>query len=138
MNAFDMAWTFLKAERRPFRFRDQRYKTGRMPRVESTPEVSVPEPEDEGPPLEGRLRAAQLQLDHINRLRLKRGEEEITFPDYLKQSGLYDEYMESDLSQGDFTQEMGDGDAFVPVSDVVKPKRRQEDDDSRFDYVVGR
>jgi len=135
MNAFDMAWTFLKADRNAFR--DQRFKTGRSPTVQSTPDVSIPEPEDEGPPLEGRMRAAQIQLDHINRLRLKRGEEELTFPDYLMQSGLWDEYVQSDLYP-DFTQEMGDSDAFVPVSDVVKPKRRQEDDDSRFDYVVGR
>ena len=128
MNAFDAAWSLLKGERGGFR---------RKRKIETAPEVSIPEeePKEEGPPLAGRLRAAQIQLDAVNRNRLKRGEEEIGLPDYLIQTGLWDEYVQSDLYP-DFTQSMGDSDAFVPVSDVVKPKR-QESDDPRFDYVVG-
>ena len=92
MNAFAEAWYFLKMGERggmPSRWRQPQQGEEEVP--EGTPEEAQ---EEEELPFATKIQTARMQLDFINKIREKHGEEEMHFPDYLIREGLWDEYIQ--------------------------------------------
>lgn len=88
---FESAWTFLKMGERPGMPPGWRPPQQEEP-MEEPVEESVEEKEEV--PFENKIQTAKIQLDFINKIRMKHGEEEMLFPDYLIREGLWDEYIQ--------------------------------------------
>ena len=97
---FENAWTFIKMGERPGmppRWRPPQEEEPEPEPVEEPVEEPAEEPEEEPEeelPFATKMQTARMQLDFINGIRAKHGEEEMLFPDFLIREGLWDEYIQ--------------------------------------------